>query len=84
MLISATDDDMAVVWLGLAWLGFLHHPLMQYAVNFVIFITCGTLHLVADFAMMYSIKDRLCGLVARVLGYRSRGPGFDSRRYQIF
>jgi hypothetical protein len=22
--------------------------------------------------------------VARVLGYRSRGPGFDSRRYQIF
>jgi hypothetical protein len=23
-------------------------------------------------------------LVARVPGYRSRGPGFDSRRYQIF
>jgi hypothetical protein len=22
--------------------------------------------------------DRLCGLVVRVLGYRSRGPGFDS------
>jgi hypothetical protein len=22
--------------------------------------------------------------VARVLGYRSRGPGFDSRGYQIF
>jgi hypothetical protein len=28
--------------------------------------------------------DRLCGLVVRVSGYRSRGPGFDSRRYQIF
>jgi hypothetical protein len=28
--------------------------------------------------------DRLCGLVLRVSGYRSRGPGFDSRRYQIF
>jgi hypothetical protein len=28
--------------------------------------------------------DRLCDLVVRVSGYRSRGPGFDSRRYQIF
>jgi hypothetical protein len=27
---------------------------------------------------------RLCGLVVRVPGYRSRGPGFDSRRYQFF
>jgi hypothetical protein len=26
---------------------------------------------------------RLCGLVVRVPGYRSRGPGIDSRRYQI-
>jgi hypothetical protein len=25
-----------------------------------------------------------CGLVVRVPGYRSRGPGFNSRRYQIF
>jgi hypothetical protein len=25
-----------------------------------------------------------CGLVVRVPGYRSRGPGFDSRPYQIF
>jgi hypothetical protein len=23
--------------------------------------------------------DRLCGLVVRVLDYRSRGPGFDSQ-----
>jgi hypothetical protein len=28
--------------------------------------------------------DRLWGLVIRVSGYRSRGPGFDSRPYQIF
>jgi hypothetical protein len=25
-----------------------------------------------------------CGLVVRVSGYRSWGPGFDSRGYQIF
>jgi hypothetical protein len=27
-------------------------------------------------------NDRLCDLVVRVLGYRSGGPGFDSRHYQ--
>jgi hypothetical protein len=27
--------------------------------------------------------DRLCGPVVRVPGYRSRGLGFDSQRYQI-
>ena len=32
----------------------------------------------------FIILDRLCGLVVRVAGYRYRGPGFDSRRYQIF
>ena len=29
-------------------------------------------------------EDRLCGLVVRVSGYKYRGLGFDSRRYQIF
>jgi hypothetical protein len=28
--------------------------------------------------------DRLCGLVVKVPGYWSRGPGFNSRHYQIF
>jgi hypothetical protein len=28
--------------------------------------------------------DRLCGLVVRVPGYKSRGPGFHSWGYQIF
>jgi hypothetical protein len=30
------------------------------------------------------VKDRLCDLVDRVPGYRSRSPDFDSQRYQIF
>ena len=34
--------------------------------------------------IFYLGKDRLCGLVVRVSGYRYRGLGFDSRRYQIF
>jgi hypothetical protein len=29
-------------------------------------------------------NDRLCGIVVRFPGYRSRGSGLDSRRYQIF
>jgi hypothetical protein len=29
-------------------------------------------------------NDRPCGLVVRVPGYRSRRPGYDSRRYQFF
>jgi hypothetical protein len=29
-------------------------------------------------------RDRLRSLVVRVPGYSPRGPGFDSRRYQIF
>jgi hypothetical protein len=33
---------------------------------------------------LYWTYDRLCGLVVRVSGYRSWGPGFDIRRYQIF
>jgi hypothetical protein len=28
--------------------------------------------------------DRFCGLVVRISGYRSRGPVFDYRPYQIF
>jgi hypothetical protein len=30
-----------------------------------------------------ALHDRLCGLVVRVPGYRSRGARFDSQRYQI-
>jgi hypothetical protein len=31
---------------------------------------------------LYRVSDRLCGLVVRVLDYRCRGPGFDSRALQ--
>jgi hypothetical protein len=30
------------------------------------------------------VVDRLCGLVVRVSGYRSRGPGFDSPSLPVF
>ena len=36
------------------------------------------------FFILYLKVDRLCGLVVRVSGYRYKGLGFDSRRYQIF
>jgi hypothetical protein len=36
------------------------------------------------FSQSFIFFDRLCGLVATVPGYRSRGSGFDPRRYQIF
>ena len=37
-----------------------------------------------DYMCVITAYDRLCGLVVRVSGYRYRGLGFDSRRYQIF
>jgi hypothetical protein len=35
-------------------------------------------------SMLGIIGHFVCGLEVRVSGYRSRGPGFDSQRYQIF
>jgi hypothetical protein len=34
--------------------------------------------------LVSKLEDRLCSLVVRVPGYSFRGPGFDSRCYQIF
>jgi hypothetical protein len=33
-----------------------------------------------NMVLYFVIKDRLCGLVVRVPGYRSRSVGLDSRR----
>jgi hypothetical protein len=40
--------------------------------------------IVVYFKEIFRDLDRTCGLVVRVPGYTSRGPGFDSRSYQIF
>jgi hypothetical protein len=37
--------------------------------------TGTTLPLPSNFTQYYHYADRLCGLVVRVLGYRSGGPG---------
>jgi hypothetical protein len=42
------------------------------------------LHLLFIFLILYKVGDRLFGLVVRLPGCRRRGPGFDSRRCQIF
>jgi hypothetical protein len=34
------------------------------------------------FNLITCMRDRLCGLVVRVLDYRCRGPGFDSQALQ--
>ena len=46
--------------------------------------SCSTLKILIYLLTAIGLSDRLCGLVVRVSGYRYRGLGFDSRRYQIF
>ena len=46
--------------------------------------SCFSQFFVLHFFTLEVTKDRHCGLVVRVSGYRYRGFGFDSRRYQIF
>jgi hypothetical protein len=41
-------------------------------------------HIDQYYHLVHIYPDRLCGLVVRVPGYRSRGAGFDFWHYQIF
>jgi hypothetical protein len=52
--------------------------------SFIDWVMSVALKMVFVFCMYSQKYDRLCGLVVRVLDYRSRGRRFDSRRYQIF
>jgi hypothetical protein len=47
-----------------------------------IFLSCT--HYIHKLTLLHGIYDydRLCGLLVRVPGYRSGGPGFDSRALQ--
>jgi hypothetical protein len=50
------------------------------------FLVCifAVLHAQLKFQFACVLCDRLCGLVVRVPDWISRGPGFDSRHYQVF
>jgi hypothetical protein len=61
----------------------LTHSIFSSSVS-VSLITAESLFWTEDRDFACIVHDRLCGPVARVPGYRSRGPWFDSLRYQIF
>jgi hypothetical protein len=48
------------------------------------FLNRSSWNLIYIYIYIYTYIDRLCGLLVRAPGYRSRDPGYDSRRYQIF
>ena len=65
----------------------LVHLLVNATYNFTLKFTVITFRFTVPVLQIQSSRiliDRLCGLVVRVSGYRYRGLGFDSRRYQIF
>ena len=56
----------------------LYYIILYYIILYYIILY----YIILYYIILY--YDRLCGLVVRVSGYRYRGLGFDSRRYQIF
>ena len=75
---NVTKSTSPLKWQG--WMLKVGLCVLQSALN--------SLHLISQLLQRttytYYWADRLCGLVVRVSGYRYRGLGFDSRRYQIF
>ena len=62
-----------------SYLGAFHPFVSRYAIPWTaLTLSFRTIY----FWRLCSYADRLCGLVVRVSGYRYRGLGFDSRRYQ--
>jgi hypothetical protein len=55
-------------------------PLAPLLLLLVIFLVLS----VQKVYSVFVLQDRPCGLVVRVPGYRQRGPGFNSRRCEIF
>jgi hypothetical protein len=54
------------------------------SVGYTVTLICGDVILLARHRVISLYSVFLCRLVVRVPGYKSRGLGFDSRRYQIF
>jgi len=74
--VQENPDSASVCAIG-AWL-----PLTAFSCSFQVSVIQSDTTF--DIYIAKRCSDRLCGLVVRVSGYRYRGPGFDSRRYQIF
>jgi hypothetical protein len=67
----------------------LHDTEIAVALRLPVSLVCprpySTEYYTPAFCLQYSnFVFLLCGIVVRVPGYRSRGPGIDSRRCQIF
>jgi hypothetical protein len=45
-------------------------------------VTFFDISLIQCLSIEIYLYDRLCDLMVRILDYRSRGPGFDSRHYK--
>jgi hypothetical protein len=66
------------------WRNIPEDTILQYVYLFADRSHTGLYTAFANKTQCDAVPDRLCGLVVRVPGYRSRGPGFGSQCYQIF